>query len=217
MFQTFGINHVGFLLQCATWTVVLSVIALAGGAVGGALVALMRLSRFAWLRWIAQAYIYVIQGTPLLVTLFIAYFGVTNLGYDLPAIYAAGIGFTLYSSAFLGEIWRGSIQSISKGQWEAAFALALGWRHTMTDIIVPQALRVAIPPTVGFSVQVVKNTALASIVGFVELTRAGQIVSSATFQPLQVYLTVAAIYFVICSTLSYASRRLERRLRQIAD
>lgn len=214
MFQTFNINHVGFLLQCATWTVVLSVIALVGGAIGGAIVALMRLSRFAWLRWIAQAYIYVIQGTPLLVTLFIAYFGVANLGYDLPAIYAAGIGFTLYSSAFLGEIWRGSIQSIGKGQWEAAFALALGWRHTMLDVIVPQALHVAVPPTVGFTVQVVKNTALASIVGFVELTRAGQIVSSATFQPLKVYLTVAVIYFVICSTLSYASRRLERRLHQ---
>jgi polar amino acid transport system permease protein len=214
MFQTFNITHVGFLLQCATWTVVLSAIALLGGAIGGTIVALMRLSRFTWLRWTAQAYIYVIQGTPLLVILFIAYFGVANLGYDLPAIYAAGIGFTLYSSAFLGEIWRGSIQSIGKGQWEAAFALALGWRHTMMDVVVPQALRVAIPPTVGFTVQVVKNTALASIVGFVELTRAGQIVSSATFQPLQVYLTVAAIYFVICSTLSYASRRLERRLHQ---
>lgn len=213
MFQTFNINHVGFLLQCASWTVVLSVIALIGGGLGGVAIALMRLSRFAWLRWIAQAYIYVIQGTPLLVILFIAYFGIANLGYDLPAIYAAGIGFALYGSAFLGEIWRGAIQSISKGQWEAAFVLALGWRHTMTDIIVPQALRVAIPPTVGFTVQVVKNTALASIVGFVELTRAGQIVSSATFQPLQVYLTVAAIYFVICSVLSYPSRRLERRLQ----
>lgn len=213
MFQTFNINHVGFLLQCASWTVVLSVIALIGGGLGGVVIALMRLSRFAWLRLIAQAYIYVIQGTPLLVILFIAYFGIANLGYDLPAIYAAGIGFALYGSAFLGEIWRGAIQSISKGQWEAAFVLALGWRHTMTDIIVPQALRVAIPPTVGFTVQVVKNTALASIVGFVELTRAGQIVSSATFQPLQVYLTVAAIYFVICSALSYTSRRLERRLQ----
>ncbi|MBZ9857084.1 amino acid ABC transporter permease [Mesorhizobium sp. CA13] len=217
MFQTFNLHHVGFLLQCATWTVVLSGIALAGGAIGGSIIALIRLSRFAWLRWIAQAYIYVIQGTPLLVILFIAYFGVANLGYDLPAIYAAGLGFTLYSSAFLGEIWRGSIQSISKGQWEASFVLALGWRHTMTDVIIPQALRVAIPPTVGFSVQVVKNTALASVVGFIELTRAGQIVSSATFQPLPVYLTVAAIYFCICSILSHASRRLERRLHQAAN
>jgi len=216
MFQTFNLTHVGFLLQCTTWTVVLSAIALIGGAIGGSIVALMRLSRFAWLRWIAQAYIYVIQGTPLLVILFIAYFGVANLGFDLPAICAAAIGFTLYSSAFLGEIWRGAIQSVNKGQWEASFALALGWRHMMTDVIIPQAMRVAIPPTVGFTVQVVKNTALASIVGFVELTRAGQIVSSATFQPLQVYLTVAAIYFVICSALSHASRRLERRLHQTA-
>ncbi|MBZ9704296.1 MULTISPECIES: amino acid ABC transporter permease [unclassified Mesorhizobium] len=217
MFQTFNLHHVGFLLQCGTWTVALSGIALAGGAIGGSIIALMRLSRFAWLRWIAQAYIYVIQGTPLLVILFIAYFGVANLGYDLPAIYAAGLGFTLYSSAFLGEIWRGSIQSINKGQWEASFVLALGWRHTMTDVIIPQALRVAIPPTVGFSVQVVKNTALASVVGFIELTRAGQIVSSATFQPLPVYLTVAAIYFGICSILSHASRRLECRLHQAAN
>jgi polar amino acid transport system permease protein len=216
MFQTFNINHVGFLLQCTTWTVALSAIALVGGAIGGVIIALMRLSRFAWLRWIAQAYIYVIQGTPLLVILFIAYFGVANMGYDLPAIVAAGIGFTLYSSAFLGEIWRGAIQSVNNGQWEASFALALDWRHMMTDVIVPQALRVAIPPTIGFTVQVVKNTALASIVGFVELTRAGQIVASATFQPLQVYLSVAAIYFVICSILSYASRRLERKLHQTA-
>lgn len=216
MFQTFNINHVGFLLQCTTWTLVLSVIALIGGGIGGALIALMRLSRFAWLRWIAGAYIYVIQGTPLLVVLFIAYFGIANLGFDVPAIFAAGIGFTLYSSAFLGEIWRGAIQSVNKGQWEASFALALDWRHMMIDVIVPQALRVAIPPTVGFTVQVVKNTALASIVGFIELTRAGQIVASATFQPLQVYLSVAAIYFVICSVLSYTSRRLERRLHQAA-
>ncbi|MDE1994277.1 MAG: amino acid ABC transporter permease [Rhizobiaceae bacterium] len=214
MFQTFNIHHVGFLLQCTSLTVLLSAIALVGGGIGGALIAMMRLSRYAWLRWIAQAYIYVVQGTPLLVLLFIAYFGIADLGFDLPAIFAAGIGFTLYASAFLGEIWRGAIQSINKGQWEAAFVLALDWRHTMTDVIIPQALRVAIPPTIGFTVQVVKNTALASIVGFVELTRAGQIVAGATFQPMRVYLTVAAIYFVVCSILSYASRRLERRLKQ---
>lgn len=213
MFQTFNINHVGFLLECASWTLVLSAIALIGGAIGGVVIALMRLSSLQAVRWAAQVYIYLIQGTPLLVILFIAYFGVANLGYDLPAIYAAGIGFTLYTSAFLGEIWRGAIQSIGKGQWEGCFALGLGWRYTMTDVIVPQAVRTAIPPTVGFTVQVVKNTALASIVGFVELTRAGQIVSSATFQPLKVYAVVAVIYFIICSSLSYASRRLERSMQ----
>ncbi|MGH6859656.1 MAG: amino acid ABC transporter permease [Phyllobacterium sp.] len=212
MFQTFNIHHVGYLLQCTSWTLLLSAIALIGGAIGGTLVALMRLSGIVAARWVARAYIYVVQGTPLLVVLFIAYFGIANLGYNIPPIYAAAFGFTLYASAFLGEIWRGSIQSVSKGQWEACKALSLGWRKSMIYVIVPQAIRVAIPPTVGFAVQVVKNTALASIVGFVELTRAGQIVSSATFQPLKVYITVAAIYFVICSGLSYASRILDRKL-----
>ena len=212
MFQTFGLNHVGFLLQSTTWTLLLSAIALVGGAVGGALIALMRISGNRWVDGIARVYIYVLQGTPLLVTLFIVYFGIAGLGFDLPALAAAAIGFTLYSGAFLGEIWRGALEAVGRGQWEGAFALGLGWWRTMQKIVVPPAVRAALPPTVGFCVQLVKNTALASIVGFIELTRAGQIVSSATFQPLQVYLCVAAIYFAICSTLAYASRRLEQRL-----
>lgn len=212
MFQTFSIGHVGFLLQATGWTLLLSVIALVGGSIGGALITLMRVSLFRPVRWIAQSYIYVVQGTPLLVLLFIAYFGLSYLGLELPAIVAAAFGFTLWTSAFLGEIWRGSIQSVGNGQWEGSAALGLSWPQTMRYVVVPQAIRVAIPPTVGFSVQVVKNTALASIVGFIELTRAGQIVASATFQPLQVYVTVAAIYFVMCSALSYASRVIDRRM-----
>jgi polar amino acid transport system permease protein len=212
MFQTFSLAHVGFLLQATLWTLLLSVIALVGGSVFGSFVALLRVSIYPPLRWLAQIYIYVIQGTPLLVLLFIAYYGVNYLGLDLPAIVSAAIGLTLYASAFLGEIWRGSIQSVGGGQWEGSGALGLSWWQSMRYVIVPQAIRVAIPPTVGFSVQVVKNTALASIVGFIELTRAGQIVAGATFQPLQVYLTVAAIYFVMCSVLSYASRIADRRM-----
>jgi polar amino acid transport system permease protein len=212
MFQTFSLNHVWYLVQASGWTLVLSVIALIGGGLGGGLVALMRVSMFAPLRGLAAAYIYAIQGTPLLVLLFIAYFGLSYLGLELPAIVAAALGLTLYASAFLGEIWRGVIQAVARGQWEGAEALALSWPQTMRLVIIPQALRSAIPPTIGFSVQVVKNTALASIVGFIELTRAGQIVASATFQPLQVYLTVGAIYFVICSALSYLSRVVDRRV-----
>ncbi|HTN61248.1 MAG TPA: amino acid ABC transporter permease [Devosia sp.] len=212
MFQTFSIGHVGYLLQATSWTLLLSLIALVGGSIGGVLITLMRVALFRPLRWIAQAYIYAVQGTPLLVLLFIAYFGLSYLGFELPAIVAAAFGFTLWASAFLGEIWRGSIQSVGNGQWEGSAALGLNWPQTMRYVVVPQAIRVAIPPTVGFSVQVVKNTALASIVGFIELTRAGQIVASATFQPLQVYVTVAAIYFVMCSALSYASRVIDRRM-----
>lgn len=216
MFQTFSITHVEYLLHASLWTLALAGIALVGGAIGGSIITLMRVSIFTPLRWIARAYIYVVQGTPLLVLLFISYFGLARIGLDLPPIVAAAFGFTLYASAFLGEIWRGSIQSVGGGQWEGSEALGLSWPKAMRYVIIPQAIRVAIPPTVGFSVQVVKNTALASIVGFIELTRAGQIVAAATFQPLQVYLTVAAIYFVICVILSYISRVVDRRMHATA-
>lgn len=216
MFQQFSLAHVNFLLQSTTWTLLLSAIALVGGGILGAVVALLRVSVFPSLRWLMRAYIYVIQGTPLLVLLFICYFGLSYTGLDVPPLVAASAGFMLYASAFLGEIWRGCIESVGRGQWEGGRALSLSWWQAMRYVIVPQAVRVAIPPTVGFSVQVVKNTALASIVGFIELTRAGQIVASATFQPLQVYLTVGAIYFVMCALLSYASRVIDRRMNSTA-
>jgi polar amino acid transport system permease protein len=213
MFQTFSWHHVGFLAQAGLWTLLLSTVALFGGAIFGALLMLARISIFPALRGAAAAYIYVVQGIPLLVLLFIAYFGVAFAGFDVPPLVSAGVAFTLYAAAFLGEIWRGSIESVGKGQWEGAAALGLDWPGTMRHVIVPQAIRAAIPPTVGFFVQLVKNTALSSVIGFVELTRAGQIVANATFQPLSVYLTVGAMYFVICSCLSYLSRRLDERMR----
>ncbi|WP_342358754.1 amino acid ABC transporter permease [Terrarubrum flagellatum] len=212
MFQTFSFYHVGFLAQAATWTLLLSMIALVSGGLFGAIVALARVSPFAPLRWITSAYIYVVQGTPLLVLLFLAYFGVALAGYDVPALVAAAFAFTIYAAAFLAEIWRGCIEAIGTGQWEGAKALGLSWSRTMRLVIVPQAMRLAVPPTVGFFVQLVKNTALASVIGFVELTRAGQIVANSTFQPLSVYLTVGAMYFVICSILSFVSRQLDARI-----
>ncbi len=212
MFQTFALYHVAYLAQAAQWTLLLSAIAFVGGGLLGAVLTLMRVSIFAPLRWIARIYVYLIQGTPLLVLLFIAYFGVSHLGFDLPAIVAAGIALTLYAAAFLADIWRGAIEAVGRGQWEGADALGLSWPKAMRFVILPQALRLAVPPTVGFSVQVVKNTALASVIGFIELTRAGQIVSNSTFQPLSVYLTVAAFYFVICFALSQTSRWLSARM-----
>lgn len=216
MFQTFSWHHVVFLAQAGVWTLVLSLIALTGGAVVGALLMLARISIYPTLRALAAAYIYVVQGIPLLVLLFIAYFGVAFAGLDVPPLVAAGVAFTVYAAAFLGEIWRGAVESVGKGQWEGAAALGLNWPKTMRYVIVPQAVRAGIPPTVGFFVQLVKNTALSSVIGFVELTRAGQIVANATFQPLSVYLTVGAMYFVICSCLSYMSRRLDARVQRRA-
>jgi polar amino acid transport system permease protein len=212
MFQTFSFVHVEFLAHAALWTAALAGIALAGGGVGGLLVAVLRVARARVLRGVGIGFITVVQGTPLLVQLFLAYFGAAFAGLDVPPLAAAALAFTLYASAFFGDIWRGAIEGVPRGQWEAASALGLGRLATLRLIVVPQAIRPAIPPTVGFIVQLVKNTALASIIGFRELTRAGQIVSNVTFQPLPVFLTVAAFYFAICYPISLASRRLEARM-----
>jgi polar amino acid transport system permease protein len=162
--------------------------------------------------WLAIFYIQAIQGTPLLGQLFLFYFGLSIFGYDVSPWVAAGAALSIYASGFLAEIWRGCVQAVPRTQWEASAALGLSFLEQLRHVILPQALRIAIPPTVGFLVQVVKNTSLASAIGFVELTRAGQIVNGATFQPFVVYVTVALIYFAICFPLSLWSQQLERRL-----
>lgn len=204
--------HAIYLLEAARWTLLLSLIALMGGGVLGLALALGRVSRIATLRFIATAYIQLIQGTPLLVLLFLSYFGLSMAGYRLDPVVAAGLSLTIYVGAFLGEIWRGCIEAVPRTQWEASDCLGLNRFQQYTHVILPQAVRIATAPTVGFMVQVVKNTSLASIIGFVELTRAGQIVNNSTFQPFLVFLFVGAIYFAICYPLSVASRVLERRL-----
>ena len=154
-----------------------------------------------------------VQGTPLLILLFLIYFGLPILGFEnVPALLAAGLGLTVYSSGFLGEIWRGCIESVPKTQWEAAECLAMTRWQRMTRVILPQAMRIATAPTVGFLVQIVKNTSLASVVGFVELSQAGKLINNSTFEPFRVFVTVAVLYFLICYPLSAWSRGLERRL-----
>ena len=204
-------NHVWYLIMAAQWTVLLSLIAFAGGALIGLPIALMRVSPNNALRIIASGYIQLIQGTPLLILLFLTYFGLGILGYKLAPLVAAGLALTLYAAAFLGEIWRGCIEAVPRTQWEASDCLGLDRFQQYAYVILPQAVRLAIPPTVGFMVQIVKNTSLASVVGFVELARAGQIVNNSTFEPFIIFCIVAAIYFAMCYPLSLASRFLERR------
>lgn len=208
----FGPDQFAFLLQGAVWTVVLSLIACLGGGVLGLVVALCRVALVAGPRRAAMVYIQLVQGTPPLVAMFLLYFGLPGLGVNVPALLAAGFALVVNVSAFLGEIWRGCIESVPRAQWEAAECLALSRTQRMVKIILPQAVRIAIPPTVGFSVQVIKNTSLASVVGFVELARAGQIVNNSVFQPFLIYLLIAAIYFLMCFPLSWWSRVLERRI-----
>ena len=145
----------------------------------------------------------------------VAFVGGALLGLNVSAWMAASVALTLYSSAYLSEIWRGCFMAIPRGQWEAADSLALSLGEQLRHVIGPQALRLAIAPTVGFAVQVVKGTALASVIGFVELTKAGSMITNATFRPFTVYACVALMYFALCFPLSWWSRVLERKLQRV--
>lgn len=212
MFRSFGVSEFWFLVQSLQWTLILTGLALVGGGLAGFFIALARVSTMPWLRVVALVYIQTIQGIPVLMILFLSYYGLSLMGYQLHPLVAAGVSMTVYASGYLAEIWRGSIQAVPKPQWEGSESLAMTRPQQYRYVILPQALRIALPSTVGFAVQVVKNTSIASLIGFVELARAGQLITNATFQPFRVFLVVAALYFVICYPLSQLSRWMERRL-----
>jgi len=199
------------LLLALRWTVALSLIAFVGGGLVGALLLLARLSGGRAMGRLVGLYVQLFQGTPLLMQLFLAYFGIALLGVNVSAWTAASVALTLYTSAFLTEIWRGSVAAIPKGQWEASSSLALSFGEQMRYIILPQVTRIATAPTVGFLVQVIKGTALASVIGFVELTKAGSMISNTTFKPFSVFGCVALLYFVLCFPISLFAKHIERK------
>jgi len=200
------------LLEATVWTIALSLIAFVSGGIVGLILLFMRTSQVPWLEIPTKLYIEFFQGTPLLMQLFLFFFGVALFGIEVSPGLAAWLALTFWTSAFLTEIWRGCVESIPKGQWEASSSLAMSYIEQMRYVILPQAVRIAVAPTVGFSVQVVKGTALASIIGFVELTKAGTMLNNVTFKPFLVYSLVAAIYFCLCFPLSWYAKRLEGRL-----
>ena len=200
------------LLLAARWTVLLSLIAFVGGGLVGMALLIARIAKLRGAEPLVGGYVQLFQGTPLLMQLFLAYFGLALFGINVSPWVAAALALTLYTSAFLTEIWRGCVASVHKGQWEASSALALSLREQLRYVIGPQALRVAVPPTVGFLVQVVKGTALASVIGFIELTKAGTMITNATFRPFTVYACLALMYFALCYPISAWSKSLERSL-----
>ena len=200
------------LFNGALWTVGLSITAFVLGGLAGLVLLFARIASNPIPRRLAQGYIEVFQGTPLLMQLFIIFFGGSLIGLEISPWLAAALGLTLFTSAYLGEIWRGCVESVPKGQWEASASLAMTHVEQMRHVILPQALRIAIAPTVGFSVQVVKGTAVTSIIGFVELTKTGTMLANATYQPFLVFGLVALGYFAICYPLSAYSRILERKI-----
>jgi len=212
MFRSFTINEVFFLLEATQWTIAITLIAFVGGGIVGLLIMFLKVANSRIANWTAIVYVELFQGTPLLAQLFIVYFGFGLFGYDVSPWIGVAAAFTLWSAAFLGEIWRGCVEAIPRAQWEASASLGLNFLEQLRYVIAPQATRIAVPPTVGFLVQIIKNTSLASVIGFIELTRAGQIVNAATFRPFLIYCTIALIYFALCYPLTTLSRRLEGKL-----
>ena len=199
------------LLLAARWTVLLSLVSFVTGGMVGLLLLVMRVSNSRVLRALVRVYIEVFQGTPLLLQLFIVYFGLPLLGVDVSAWMAATLGLTFFTSAYLAEIWRGCVEAVPRGQWEASASLAMNYFEQLRHVILPQAARIAIGPTVGFGVQAIKDTALVSIIGFAELTKAGTQISNATFRPFLVYGLVALVYFALCYPLTRYARALQRK------
>lgn len=211
MIRSLSWNDLLFFLGALRWTVLLASIACLCGGVLGLGVALARVARSPAVRALASTYIQIVQGTPVLMLLFLSYYGLSLFGYDLPPMVAASVSMSIYVSGYLGDIWRGSIQSVAKQQWEASESLGMTRAQQYRHVILPQAIKISLPPTVGFMVQVVKNSSIASIIGFVELAKAGQLINNVTFQPFAVFLIVAALYFCVCYPLSHFSRKLERK------
>lgn len=201
------------LLIATKWTIFLSLIAFIGGGLVGFLLTLMRISSIAWIRTLSLIYIEFFQGTPLLLQLFLAFFGLSVvLGVNLSPLQAAALALTGFTSAFLADIWRGAIAALPQGQWEAGSAIGFGYFKQLQLIILPQAVRLAIAPTVGFLVQVIKGTSLASIIGFTELSRAATQINNVTLQSLTIFSIAGLIYFLLCYPLSTLSQQLEKKL-----
>ena len=218
MMQEFTLwNIIQNLLNGLGWSLLLSLMVFVLGGVCGLLVLMLRINPDPILQKVAVVYIEFFQGTPLLIQLFMTFFGLSLLGIDISPWAAAAFSLTAYAAAYFAEIWRGCVQAIQSGQWEAAASLAMTHLQQFRYVILPQATRIAIAPTVGFSVQIVKATAVTSIIGFTELTKTGSVLANATFEPFLVFGLVAIGYFILCYPLSALAAYLEKKLHGSAS
>ena len=205
-------ESIPFLLQGALYTVQVSILAIAVGVVLGWLFGLAAVSGVTALRVVTFAYVQFIRGTPLLVQIFLIYFGLPAAGINLPAYWSGVIALGLNSGGFQAEIVRAGIESIDRGQSEAARSIGMSWFQTLVFILVPQTIRRVIPPLTNELITLVKSSSLLSAIAALELTHAGQLIIARTFAPFEIYAAVALIYLVIVGVLSRASALLEKRV-----
>ena len=208
------VDSAPFLLKGAGYTVLLSVGGMFFGLVLGFALALMRLSKILPLNWLARVYVSFFRGTPLLVQLFMIYYGLPQLGIELDPLPAALIGFSLNMAAYVCEILRAAIGSIDRGQWEAASSIGMTRAQTLRRVVLPQAARTALPPLGNSFISLVKDTALAATIQVPELFRQAQLITARTFEVFTMYLTAALIYWVLASVLAHLQNRLEERVNR---
>lgn len=204
------------LLEATQYTIYLSLVAFVGGGLVGALVTLARISPLAWAKRVALGYIWLFQSVPLLMMLFLSGLGIPRL-FDIQVDpWAAAIAsLTIYASAYLSDVWRGAIESLPVGQWEGGRAIGLSFLQTLRLVILPQAVQVALAPTVGFMVQIIKGTSLAYIIGFSDLMAIGKRWANAPVdgtEPFVIFPLMALIYFCLCYPLSLTARWLEAKM-----
>ncbi|MFL6562959.1 MAG: amino acid ABC transporter permease, partial [Bacillus sp. (in: firmicutes)] len=193
-------------------TIPLTIISFIIGIILAVLTALARISQVKFFQGIARVYVSAIRGTPLLVQLFIIFYGLPNIGVTLDPFISAVIGFSLSVGAYASEIIRAAIISIPKGQWEAGYSIGMTYTQALKRIILPQAARVSIPPLSNSFISLVKDTSLASVVLVTEMFRRAQEIASTTYEFLLVYTEAALVYWVICFFLSIIQGYLEKRM-----
>jgi len=215
IFGDFYGQMLSILLSATQWTIYLSLVAFIGGGLIGMLMTILKIVPSRVVRGFATAYIWLFQSVPLLMLLFLIGLGVPSFFHvNVTPWMAAGVSLTLFTSAFMSEVWRGALESVPRGQWEAGRAVGMTFTQTLVDIIAPQALRIATPPTVGFMVQVIKGTSMAYIIDFTDVMRWGKKIANSQVdgaEPFIVFPIIALIYFALCFPLSYWSKVLERK------
>jgi cystine transport system permease protein len=202
------------MLRGAGYTLLLAVSAMLGGLLLGLPTALMRVAPWAPLRWPAAVYVSAFRGTPLLVQLFVVYYGLPSIGIEFTPVAAGVLTLSLNAGAYLSESLRGAILSVAQGQWRAAYSLGLNWGQTLRHVILPQALRVAVPSMSNTLISLIKDTSLVSVITMTELMLVTKELISVTFRPLPLYVAAAIIYWILSLFFEALQRRAERRLNR---
>lgn len=205
-------NSIPVLLEGLRITMIIALFSMFFALMIGVVIGIMSMSKFRLLRWPAKIYISFMRGTPLLVFLFILYYGIPVLGVEFRSpIVAAIVGMSLNFAAYNAEVIRSAIMSVPRGQWEAAASLQLGYFQTLRRIIIPQATRIALPPTFNIFMDIIKGTSLASVITVHELLYSSRIVAGRTFDSMTMYITAAIIYWIVCIIIGHFQGRLEKR------